>query len=120
PGIARAPQEHDSAPAGRSDSASGEPGTEPRIVGPTKGSRKSGSFHRQGSGGTMSTQESARGIVFWDVDTQFDFMTPAEEGGKLYVKEAGDPTDEGARRIVPQLERLSRYAREHGILRVAT
>lgn len=68
----------------------------------------------------MSTQESARGIVFWDVDTQFDFMTPAEEGGKLYVKEAGDPTDEGARRIVPQLERLSRYAREHGILRVAT
>ena len=32
-------------------------------------------------------------LVFWDVDTQFDFMTPPESGGKLYVKDVGDPTD---------------------------
>lgn len=59
-------------------------------------------------------------IVFWDVDTQFDFMTPPEEGGKLYVKDATDPADPGAARIVPALRALSDYAREHGILRVAT
>jgi nicotinamidase/pyrazinamidase len=59
-------------------------------------------------------------LVFWDVDTQFDFMTPPESGGKLYVKDAGDPTDPGATVIVPQLRQLSAYARDHGILRVAT
>lgn len=58
--------------------------------------------------------------VFWDVDTQFDFMTPAEEGGKLYVKRLDDPADPGAVRIKPLLRRLSDYARRHGILRVAT
>jgi nicotinamidase/pyrazinamidase len=59
-------------------------------------------------------------IVFWDVDTQFDFMTPPEQGGKLYVKGVNDAGDAGATQIVPALERLSTYAREHGILRVAT
>lgn len=59
-------------------------------------------------------------VVFWDVDTQFDFMTPAEEGGKLYVKDLSDPSDPGAVQIKPALRRLSDYAREHGILRVAT
>ncbi len=59
-------------------------------------------------------------IVFWDVDTQFDFMTPPESGGKLYVKDAADPADAGAVQIVPALRALSDYAREHGILRVAT
>jgi nicotinamidase/pyrazinamidase len=59
-------------------------------------------------------------VVFWDVDTQFDFMTPPEEGGKLYVKDVNDAADAGATQIVPALERLSAYAREHGILRVAT
>lgn len=59
-------------------------------------------------------------VVFWDVDTQFDFMTPAEEGGKLYVKDLSDPSDAGAVQIKPALRRLSDYAREHGILRVAT
>jgi nicotinamidase/pyrazinamidase len=58
--------------------------------------------------------------VFWDVDTQFDFMTPPEEGGLLYVKDPADPADPGARAIVPALRRLSDYAREHEILRVAT
>lgn len=59
-------------------------------------------------------------LVFWDVDTQFDFMTPPDEGGKLYVKDLSDETDPGAVRIKPALKRLSDYAREHGILRVAT
>lgn len=68
----------------------------------------------------MSTPQRSADVVFWDVDTQFDFMTPAEQGGKLYVANPGDPSDPGAQRIVPQLESLSRYAREHGILRVAT
>ena len=64
--------------------------------------------------------DSTDHLVFWDVDTQFDFMTPPESGGKLYVKDVGDPADPGATVIVPQLRELSSYAREHGILRVAT
>jgi nicotinamidase/pyrazinamidase len=60
------------------------------------------------------------GLVFWDVDTQFDLMTPPDEGGKLYVRDASDPTDRGATTIVPILERLSRFARDRAILRIAT
>lgn len=59
-------------------------------------------------------------LVFWDVDTQFDFMTPPEQGGKLYVRDLQDEADPGAVQIKPNLERLSDYAREHGILRIAT
>lgn len=47
--------------------------------------------------------------VFWDVDTQFDFMRPP---GKLYVP--------GAETIVDRLASLTRYAREQGIVRVAS
>jgi nicotinamidase/pyrazinamidase len=68
---------------------------------------------------TMRASEPS-GTVFWDVDTQFDFMTPAEEGGKLYVRDPGDEDDRGATQIRPVLARLSDYARQHGILRVAT
>lgn len=63
---------------------------------------------------------NAHGIVFWDVDTQFDFMAPPEQGGKLYVRDLNDPADPGAVRVLPALERLSEYAREHRILRVGT
>jgi nicotinamidase/pyrazinamidase len=49
------------------------------------------------------------GTIFWDVDTQVDFMVP---GGKLYVPDAAA--------ITANLERLTRYAREHGIPRVAS
>ena len=42
----------------------------------------------------------SRRIVFWEVDTQADFMRP---GGKLYVR--------GAEKIVPNLERLTDAAR---------
>jgi nicotinamidase/pyrazinamidase len=59
-------------------------------------------------------------IVFWDVDTQVDFMTPPEQGGRLYVRDQANPADRGAQSVVPALERLSRHAREQGILRVGT
>ena len=39
-------------------------------------------------------------LLFWDVDTQVDFM---KEDGKLYV--------EGAEEIIPNLERLTEAAR---------
>ncbi len=42
--------------------------------------------------------------IFWDVDTQYDFMMP---DGKLYVPEAET--------IIPNLEKLTRYAREKQI-----
>jgi nicotinamidase/pyrazinamidase len=49
------------------------------------------------------------GTIFWDVDTQVDFMVP---GGKLYVPDAVS--------ITGNLERLTRHAREGGIPRVAS
>jgi len=49
------------------------------------------------------------GTIFWDVDTQVDFMVP---GGKLYVPDA--------EAITANLERLTRHARERGIPRVAS
>ena len=47
--------------------------------------------------------------LFWDVDTQVDFIHP---GGKLYVP--------GAEKILPRLKRLTDYARRNGILIVAS
>jgi nicotinamidase/pyrazinamidase len=49
------------------------------------------------------------GTVFWDVDTQVDFMRPE---GKLYVP--------GAVEIVPALAALSHHARARHIVRVAS
>jgi len=48
-------------------------------------------------------------LVFWDVDTQRDFMEP---DGALYVP--------GAEGLTPRLARLTRYAREQGITIVAS
>ena len=48
-------------------------------------------------------------LVFWDVDTQRDFMEPE---GALYVPQAEV--------LTPQLECLTRYARERGITIVAS
>lgn len=47
--------------------------------------------------------------VFWDVDTQVDFLSP---GGKLYVP--------GSESIVPTLRRLTQWAAEHQVLVVAS
>jgi nicotinamidase/pyrazinamidase len=68
----------------------------------------------------MNPQQHSTELIFWDVDTQFDFMTPAAKGGRLYVKDLQDDTDVGAAQIVPVLERLSDFARSRDILRVAT
>src|SRR5207302_902270 len=48
-------------------------------------------------------------VIFWDVDTQYDFMKP---DGKLYVPDAAP--------IIPNLERLSDYAHGHGIREIAS
>jgi nicotinamidase/pyrazinamidase len=49
------------------------------------------------------------GRIFWDVDTQVDFMEP---GGKLYVP--------GATELLPALERLVDAARAAGVVHVAS
>jgi nicotinamidase/pyrazinamidase len=50
-----------------------------------------------------------RPLIFWDVDTQHDFMDP---GGKLYVP--------GAEDIKPRLKRLTDYAHERQVHIVAS
>ncbi|MGH9733426.1 MAG: cysteine hydrolase family protein [Candidatus Acidiferrales bacterium] len=47
-------------------------------------------------------------VIFWEVDTQVDFMLP---GGKLYVP--------GAEKIIPNLKRLVDAAREGRVLLVS-
>ncbi|MGH9713387.1 MAG: cysteine hydrolase family protein [Candidatus Acidiferrales bacterium] len=51
---------------------------------------------------------ASRKIVFWEVDTQADFMLP---GGKLYVA--------GAEKIIPNIKRLVDVAREGRVLLVS-
>jgi nicotinamidase/pyrazinamidase len=48
-------------------------------------------------------------VIFWDVDTQYDFMKP---DGKLYVPDA--------EQIIPNLKRLTDFAHGHGIPIVAS
>jgi len=47
----------------------------------------------------------SRSVIFWDVDTQADFMLP---GGKLYVP--------NAEKLVPNLDRLTDAARQDRVL----
>jgi nicotinamidase/pyrazinamidase len=48
-------------------------------------------------------------IVFWDVDTQYDFM---HADGKLYVNASEE--------IIPVLKRLTQHAHRHGIRIIAS
>ncbi len=57
----------------------------------------------------MASKRQAAAPLFWDVDTQVDFMLP---GGKLYAP--------GAEQIIPNLARLTDYARRHHILVVSS
>src|SRR5947199_3648012 len=50
----------------------------------------------------------SRDVVFWEVDTQADFMLP---GGKLYVP--------GAERLLPNIRRLTDAARQGRVLLVS-
>lgn len=50
----------------------------------------------------------SRRIIFWDVDTQRDFMLP---GGKLYVP--------GAEKLIPNLNRLTEQARKDRVFLVS-
>jgi nicotinamidase/pyrazinamidase len=52
---------------------------------------------------------ASREVIFWDVDTQRDFMLP---GGKLYVP--------GAERLIPNLKRLVDLARDGSVFLVST
>jgi|SRR5690349_23345080 len=47
----------------------------------------------------------SRDVIFWEVDTQADFMLP---GGKLYVP--------GAEKLLPRIRRLTDAAREDRVL----
>jgi nicotinamidase/pyrazinamidase len=51
---------------------------------------------------------SSRNLVFWEVDTQADFMLP---GGKLYVP--------GAERLLPNIRRLTDAARQGRVFLVS-
>jgi nicotinamidase/pyrazinamidase len=51
-----------------------------------------------------SSEVAVPETIFWDVDTQFDFIMPE---GRLYIP--------GAERIIPNLEALTRHARAQGI-----
>lgn len=48
-------------------------------------------------------------VIFWDVDTQYDFM---KADGKLYVPDA--------EQLIPNLKRLTDYAHAHGIRIIAS
>jgi nicotinamidase/pyrazinamidase len=50
----------------------------------------------------------SRRIIFWDVDTQVDFMLP---GGKLYVP--------GAEKLIPNLDRLTDQVRKDRVFLVS-
>jgi nicotinamidase/pyrazinamidase len=50
----------------------------------------------------------SRNVVFWEVDTQADFMLP---GGKLYVP--------GAERLLPNIRKLTNAAREGRVFLVS-
>ena len=50
----------------------------------------------------------SRNLVFWEVDTQKDFMLP---GGKLYVP--------GAERLLPNIRRLTDAARQDRVFLVS-
>jgi nicotinamidase/pyrazinamidase len=50
----------------------------------------------------------SRKVIFWEVDTQKDFMLP---GGKLYVP--------GAEKLLPNLRKLTQAAREESVFLVS-
>jgi nicotinamidase/pyrazinamidase len=60
-------------------------------------------------GRTTRVKVVDRNLIFWDVDTQVDFMLPE---GKLYVP--------GAETIIPTLAKLTNWAAQHEVLAIAS
>lgn len=56
-------------------------------------------------------EETSRPQVGWVTDVQNDFMRPPEDGGRLYVSDLGDPSDEGAVLAEPKIEDAVRWMR---------
>lgn len=56
---------------------------------------------------------NARPIVGWVVDVQRDFIDPPSAGGRLYVHDLFDSTDEGATQALPAIERTVGWLRVH-------
>lgn len=61
------------------------------------------------SGIETGGRSGAGRMLFWDVDTQADFLLPQ---GHLYVP--------GAESIIPNLARLTRYARREGVTLISS
>lgn len=59
-------------------------------------------------------------IVGWVVDVQVDFMVPAEQGGRLYVRELSSATDVGATQVLPAIARTVAWLRERAAVLVFT
>jgi nicotinamidase/pyrazinamidase len=57
---------------------------------------------------SKANQMVSRKVIFWEVDTQKDFMLP---GGKLYVP--------GAEKLLPNIRRLTQAARDGRVLLVS-
>lgn len=57
----------------------------------------------------MEGRGAMSGLIFWDVDTQYDFI---REGGKLYVPEA--------EAVIPNLTKLTEHAHARGIRVIAS
>jgi len=49
--------------------------------------------------------------IGWVVDVQHDFMTPAAEGGRLYVHDLFDAADPGAAQALPAIARTAAWMR---------
>ena len=61
---------------------------------------------------TGAARSAARRLG-WVVDVQYDFMVPADRGGRLYVHDLNDPSDAGATRIEPALARTAAWLARH-------
>lgn len=58
--------------------------------------------------------------IGWIVDAQNDFLVKTEEGGRLYVHDLTDPSDEGSSQVVPALAEAVQVLSGNGIPLVFT
>ena len=65
------------------------------------------------SGGRAAGGAAGGRRVGWVVDVQHDFMTPAAEGGRLYVHDLFDARDPGAVQALPAIAHAAAWMRAH-------